>query len=163
MYDPDQLRLLIIRPTLLAMGLHSPDAEELMMGTCAQESKGGTYLKQVNGIAYGAWQMEPATHDDIWTRFLPNQHIKCSLMVNHCQIRTKPDASIMIYHLTYACAMARLHYYRKPGVIPKTLEGQAAYYKEFYNTKSGKATEQQYIENYLAFTGNKKKIVKDNK
>jgi hypothetical protein len=160
MYDPDQLRLLIIRPTLLALGLHSPDAEELMMGTCAQESRGGTYLKQVNGIAYGAWQMEPATHDDIWKRFLPNQHIKCSLMVNHCQIRTKPDSSIMVYHLTYACAMARLHYFRKPGVIPKTLAEQAEYWKVNYNSLKGKGTPEEYITSYEAFIGKPKKGAK---
>lgn len=157
MYDPDQLRLLIIRPTLLALGLHSPEAEELMMGTCAQESKGGTYLKQVNGIAYGAWQMEPTTHDDIWTRFLPNQPIKCSLMVNHCQIRTKPDAAMMVYHLTYACAMARLHYFRADGAIPRSLEDQAAYYKRYYNTPKGAATPEEYITNYEAFLGKPKK------
>lgn len=151
MYDPDQLRLLIVRPTLLALGLHSAEAEELMLGTCAQESKGGTYLKQVNGIAYGAWQMEPTTHDDIWIRFLPNQPIKCSLMVNHCQIRTKPDASVMVYHLTYACAMARLHYFRAEGAIPRSLEDQARYYKKVWNTNLGKATPEEYIQNYNLF------------
>jgi hypothetical protein len=157
MYDPDQLRLLIIRPTLLSLGLHSPEAEELMMGTCAQESKGGTYLKQVQGIALGAWQMEPTTHDDIWARYLPHQTIKCSLMVNHCQIRTKPDANIMIYHLTYACSMARLAYARHNEVIPKTIEEQATYWKRFYNTGKGAGEVDEYVKNYQLFVGSGKK------
>ncbi len=131
-----------------------------MLGTCAQESKGGTYLKQVNGIAYGAWQMEPTTHDDIWLRFLPNQPIKCSLMVNHCQIRTKPDASIMLYHLTYACAMARLHYSRNPDPIPNTLEEQAKYWKSNYNSMKGKGTVEEYMISYEAFLGKPKKGAK---
>jgi len=157
MYDPDQLRLLIIRPTLLAMGLHSPQAEELMMGTCAHESKGGTYIKQINGAALGAWQMEEATHNDLWARYLPNQPIKCSLMVNHCQIRTKPSADIMIYHLTYACAMARLHYSRFEEQIPRTLEGQAQYWKTYYNTRKGAGTVEQYINSYNDFINKPKK------
>lgn len=141
-----------MRPTLIAIGLHSPQAEELMIGTCAHESKGMTYLKQIEGPAIGPWQMEQATHDDIWKRYLPNQHIKCSLMVNFCQIRTQPSADIMIYHLTYACAMARLAYARHEEPIPKTLEQQAEYYKIFWNTKLGKANVQEYIDNYNFFT-----------
>lgn len=160
MYNAEQLRLLIIRPTLSALGLNSPAAEELMMGTCAHESKGGTYLKQLNGPALGAWQMEQATHDDIWKRYLPNQPIKCSLMVNHCQIRTQPAAEIMVYHLTYACAMARLAYARHEEVIPKDLEGQAAYWKQYYNTKKGSGTVEEYIADYQAFIGSVKKGAK---
>ena len=160
MYDVDQLRLLIIRPTLLAMGLHSPQAEELMLGTCAHESKGGTYLKQVNGPALGAWQMEEATHNDIWRRYLPNQPIKCSLMVNHCQIRTQPPAAIMIYHLTYACAMARLHYARFDEFIPKDLQGQAEYWKQYYNTSKGAGSVEQYIDSYNAFVSKPKRGAK---
>lgn len=160
MYDPEQLRLLIIRPTLLALGLHSLAAEELMLGTCAHESKGGTYLKQVNGPALGAWQMEMATHDDIWKRYLPNQPIKSSLMANHCQIRTRPSAEIMVYHLTYACAMARLCYARHAETIPKDLEGQAEYWKQYYNTKKGAGTVEAYIESYQTFIGKPRKSVK---
>jgi len=128
-----------------------------MLGTCAQESKGGTYLKQVQGIALGAWQMEPATHDDIWKRYLPNQPIICSKMVNHCQIRTQPSADIMMYHLTYACAMARLLYHRHPEPIPKGVEEQAKMWKKVYNSSKGAGDTDEYVRNYTLFIGPVKK------
>lgn len=140
----------------MAIGLHSPQAEELMIGTCAHESKGGTYLKQVGGPAIGIWQMEQPTHDDIWRRYLPSQPIKSSLMANHCQIRTQPSADIMMYHLTYACAMARLAYARHEEPIPKTIEEQALYWKHFYNTSKGGGTVEEYINDYQNFIGKKK-------
>jgi len=174
MYNESQLRLLIIRPTLLVLGLHSPEAEELMIGTCAHESLGGTYLKQVSGIALGAWQMEPSTHNDIWKSYLPNQTFIVNKLIDYCKLRdslgrdaltglSRPDPNMMIYHLRYACAMARIHYHRKPEPIPKDLDAQALYYKLYWNTKLGKATPEQYIEHYLAFVGEKKKVVKPNK
>jgi hypothetical protein len=100
--------------------------------------------------------MEKATHDDMWKRYLPNQHIKCSLMVNFCQIRTQPPAEIMMYHLTYACAMARLAYARHEEPIPKTIEEQALYWKHFYNTAKGGGTVEEYITDYQTFMGKKK-------
>ncbi|KAF0118141.1 MAG: hypothetical protein FD149_866 [Rhodospirillaceae bacterium] len=61
----------VIRPTLLHLGLHSPAAEALLLGTAIQESRLGTYLRQTGGgPALGVYQMEPATHEDIWTNFL---------------------------------------------------------------------------------------------
>ena len=169
MYDPDQLRLLIVRPTLLVLGLHSAEAEELMLGTCAHESKGGTYLKQIGGIALGAWQMEPATHNDIWKCYLPNQTFIVNKLIDYCKLRdslgrdaltglSRPDPDMMIHHLRYACAMARIHYHRKPEPIPKDLDAQAVFWKLYYNTPKGKGTPEQYISDYNLFIGAKKKV-----
>lgn len=64
----EQLRLYVIRPTLEKIELWSEAAENLLLGTTAQESHMGTYIKQVGkGPALGIYQMEPATHKDIWT------------------------------------------------------------------------------------------------
>lgn len=129
-----------------------------MMGTCAHESKGGTYLKQENGPALGAWQMEPATHDDIWKNYLPNQGQLTSRLANFCIVGAseRPKAEYMIYHLTYACAMARIHYHRRNMLVPKTLEEQAQFWKEYYNTPKGEGKPEQYIADYNAFIGVKK-------
>lgn len=154
MYNAEQLRLLIIRPTLSALALYSPEAEELMMGTCAHESKGGTFLKQENGPALGAWQMEPATHDDIWKNYLPHQTVLASKLINFCRVGVSehPRAEYMIYHLNYACSMARILYHRKHAPMPKTLEEQAQVYVEYYNA-GGKATVEEYIDDYRRFVG----------
>ena len=62
MIDNKQLRELIIGPSLDALQMYSKEAEEILVFTCASESLGGTYLKQVKGPALGIYQMEPATY-----------------------------------------------------------------------------------------------------
>jgi hypothetical protein len=46
------------------------------------------------------------------------------------------------------CLFARMHYFRVPSAIPESLEEQAAYYKQYYNSPLGAATVEQYIDNY---------------
>ena len=70
MIDKTQLRTLV-KDVLTFLNLHSQAAEDLVMGTIAQESRMGTYIRQLgNGPALGISQMEPATHNDIWNNFL---------------------------------------------------------------------------------------------
>ena len=73
--NKDQFRDLI-RRTLKDITLYSEDAVDLLMMTAAAESNLGEYLRQINGPALGAFQMEPGTHDDIWKNYLnPKQHL----------------------------------------------------------------------------------------
>ena len=65
-----QIRSLVIKPALTKINLWSRSAEELILGTAIVES-GLTYLKQHgDGPALGLWQVEPATHEDLYTNFL---------------------------------------------------------------------------------------------
>ena len=52
--------------------------------------------------------------------------------------------------LAYACAMARIHYLRKPEPLPAhdDIEGLARYWKEHYNTFLGKGTVEEFVHNY---------------
>ena len=69
--DPVQLRTLVIRPALDAIGLGGDAAEEQMLGIVLQESSGGRYLHQLGaGPAEGIDQLEPATANDIDTNYL---------------------------------------------------------------------------------------------
>ncbi|HQO65941.1 MAG TPA: two-component regulator propeller domain-containing protein, partial [Spirochaetales bacterium] len=76
------LRDLIIRPTLVDMGHYSPEAEALLLGIAAQEARGGRYLAQLRGPARGIYQMEPATHDDLWRHFLPSRRPLKALLLS---------------------------------------------------------------------------------
>jgi hypothetical protein len=49
------LRQYVIRPTLQRLGLWSLAAENLLLGTAAQESKLGYYLHQLEGPALGLY------------------------------------------------------------------------------------------------------------
>lgn len=46
------------------------------------------------------------------------------------------------------CLFARLHYLWRPGRIPDTLQGQAAYWKRHYNTVAGAGTVAKYLRDW---------------
>lgn len=145
MFDCKQFRGLVVQPVLEDLGLWSQEAEDLLIGTAAVESKLGTYLHQVGGgPAKGVFQMEPATHDDIWNNYLKYKH---TLYDSLKFIAPASDAEALIYNLSYATAMARIHYLRVPEAIPKRvyfgskdsyIAALGAYWKEHYNTYKGK-------------------------
>jgi hypothetical protein len=165
MLDNTQFRELVIKPVLKAMSMWTQNAEDLLVGTCAQESKGGEYLIQkidkntpIETLnqrigAVGIYQMEPRTHDDIWKNYLPSQPKITNDMMQVCCFSRKPTSDMLIYNLYYATAMARIFYHRLQEVIPATLDLQATYYKSHYNTSVGGATENEYISNYNLFCG----------
>lgn len=147
MLDIKQFRERIVRPVLHGLGMWNEYAEELMLGTCAVESAGGTYLVQLNnGPALGIYQMEPKTHDDIWAKWLPNNPAIAANLMNSCMMAMKPRADMMVYNLYYATAMARLQYWRVgQGPIPATPEEQALYWVKYYNC-GGAGTVEKYLE-----------------
>lgn len=149
---PMQFRKLIITPTLQRIGFLTVAAEELVLGIAIQES-GLQYLKQLGmGPALGLWQMEPASHDDIWRNFLSSRPKLASDILGPY---SKPDADRMVWDLTYACAMCRIHLFRAPGDLPRAgdLAGQAAYWKRHYNTLRGAGTVAEYIANWKKVMG----------
>lgn len=167
MLDETQLREAIIRPALEKIKLYSKDAEELLVATLAHESKGGTYLVQINGPALGIYQMEPFTHDDVWRTFLSKDAQLAYYILSGCRYLQKPDANEMINNLFYATMMARAMYRRVKEPLPNytDIEGIAKYWKKHYNTEKGSGTIQEFIESYNKYTGNtagleKKRVLK---
>ena len=150
-FDASQLRFLIVKPVLIGINMWSQEAEDLMMGTAAQESLLGKYIKQDHGPALGIFQMEPRTHDDIWTRYLTQNPKVCNDLMITCKFANKPTKEMLVYNLFYAAAMTRVFYRRIPDTIPRTLEGQAEYWKTWYNTPQGAGSTSQYIANYNRF------------
>lgn len=147
--DAHQLRHEIVRPALQLIGMYSPAAECLVMGTAAQESR-LAYVRQIKGPALSLWQMEPATHDDIWQHWLVykpdvQQDVLAAIYVN-----TPPDAERLVWDLRYGAIMCRLHYRRQPEALPAPddIWSMAAYWKRTYNTALGKGTEQEFVRNY---------------
>lgn len=148
--NPQQLHDLIIKPTLEYMGgnYYSKESAFLLLCTAAIESDCGYYIKQINGPALGIWQMEPATHDDIWGNcdaiFSDSfaSHIK-DLTPNYIHSGDKD----LTQSPMYACAMARLKYSMDPNPLPKLTGDNNAdsrafydYYKRVYNTELGAST-----------------------
>ena len=138
MLNCNQFRKLIIQPALKRIELYSQEAEDLLVGTCGQESKGGTYLfqqgtnpdlnssLQKNILAVGIYQMEPRTHDDLWDNYI-FEHEKLAALL-------KPFAECtaykMVYDLYYATIMARIFYLRVPEPTPKPQDSNARIFIE---------------------------------
>lgn len=150
--NPGQLRHLVISPALVSIGLGGQAAEELLLGTALQESECGTYLHQLGqGPAIGIFQMEPRTHDDLWTTFL-SRRADLSARVSSLLMPGQSRLDQLAGNLLYAAAMARLLYYRCPEPLPfpGDIPAQAAFYKRWYNTAQGAASVESYLQRWKA-------------
>lgn len=154
MIRADHLTREVVKPVLRHLNLWSLAAENLILGTAAVESNMGTYLRQLGGgPAMGIWQMEPATHADIWRNYLryqPETAGKVAQLVPplywHEGDEVPVDAEALI-DLRYACAMARIHYRRVKAPLPGPTDwhGLEAYHKAHYNTVLGKTRPGEFI------------------
>ncbi|WP_415500068.1 hypothetical protein [Acetobacter sp.] len=134
-----QFKTLVVRPALAQIGLSTDAAVNLLTGTALAES-GLVWLAQIRGPALGVFQMEPATHDDCWRTFLPSQPILAAWL-RQMAGQDMPAATVMVGNLAYACAMARVKYYRAAQLLPSASDasGLSAYHKQHYNTPLGSA------------------------
>lgn len=157
------LALFVVVPTLArlvcedAPGIDSPAAVELLLGTAAQES-GFRALDQITGRddrtlgpAYGLFQMEPTTLDDLYQTYLVR---KPGLRARLDRLRAPdPDPTTqLVTNLAYAVAAARIRYYRSSVRLaaPGDVEGHARVWKEVYNTRLGKGRPEDFVANYRA-------------
>lgn len=153
--DAKQLRELIIRPTLKHLDPEIPystEAEDLLLATACAESQCGYYIKQIGGgPAEGIWQMEPETENDNWENFIYHRG-ELEELIKYFYIPWQ-SYSLMILSPTYACAQARVKYYRDPEPLPKNngyqtdyILDMAEYWKRVYNTESGKGTLEGFLQ-----------------
>lgn len=128
----------VITPVLQKFDLWSPAATILLLGTAMVESR-LKYIHQIGGPALGVYQMEPATHDDIWENYLK---YRCGLATTVFQMAHDPYD--MQGNLYYATLMCRLHYRRVSEPLPLiTAEAMARYHKKYYNTVLGKTNPEE--------------------
>jgi hypothetical protein len=149
----DQLREFVVRPTLQYIELWSHGAENLVLGTALVESK-AEYIHQVRGPALGLWQMEPATHDDIWDNYLSHpsrEQLREWVRSLQTESVITDGAREMIGNLYYGAAMCRIHYRRSPRKIPdaKDAQGMAEMWKAFYNTARGAGTVAKALPHFI--------------
>jgi hypothetical protein len=145
--DRYQLRNLVNR-VLLDIELSSPHASNLIIGTIAQESGLGEYIKQLGGgPARGITQMERLTfnsHVNWMFTYKPTLPVKI-------QDSTGIDFfkfEYLEWNLALSIAMTRVHYFRVPKPLPDSISGYANYWKRYYNTYKRKGTVIEFIRNY---------------
>ena len=151
MIDKKQLIQAIISIlTPAPVSFASSSAITLLVLTAATESKGGTYIKQINGPACGIFQMEPFTCRDIEARAPGALH--------EWLVKMRGDYEhdyAMTYHLDYAIAVARVKYFmvREPLPTPDNIIGMALYWKKDWNTYEGAGKVDTAVDNYNLYIG----------
>jgi len=148
MINKTQLRDLIVRATG-AIGLQHPAATNLLLGTAAQESRMGHYMRQLyGGPALGILQMEPATFE-YHVKYLNKRPELKAAILQFCGV-TELRAEYLEFNNAFAICMSRVHYYRIRKALPQAhdIAGLAKYWKIYYNSILGKGTEKEFIENY---------------
>ncbi len=151
--DSLHFRLHVVRPTLERLELRSEAAENLVVGTALHESGGLRWLEQLGGgPARGVYQIEPATHDDMWKNFLGYRH-QLADTVGALLASAPSRHDQLVTNLAYATAMARVHYLRVPEPLPKAddVHALARYWKAHYNTALGAGAAEDFAANYLRF------------
>lgn len=152
-----EYHLFVLKPTLAHLQLGSEAAERLLLSTIAHETQ-GIHLDQrlskddsTLGPAFGIFQIEPATHADLYANFLnfPNraQHKK---MLTNLRAGWPEPMHQLVTNLAYATGVARFIYYRdsQPLPEPHDTDGLWKYYKRVFNTPSGAATKKGWMHWY---------------
>jgi len=140
-------------------------AAKLLFGIAAQESDGFRAVRQYGFTwqsdvgAFGLWQVEQGSMADSlaylqkhfalasrsadwlyqWEHAAPNWYANIPIPI---------IARLSIGWHRLSCLLARVHLLRRPEPIPSDLEGQAAYWKRWYNTPAGAGTVEQYMEHW---------------
>lgn len=128
--------------------LDSSAAVNLLLGTAAQESAFGTYLRQINGPALGVFQMEDQTFEWLQEKYT---ELKTPTVG---QLRWA-EFEMLEYDLWLAILFARLRYRVVPSPLPaaEDIRGLAEYWKQHYNTPAGRGTVEQFVKNYTKYIG----------
>ena len=139
----------IVEHVLKGLEMYSQDAFDLVMRTGMQESR-FEHLEQLGeGPALGFFQVELGMTgaEDAWYNYLVYRE-KLRLKFDLLNIPLGPwDAFTIMSNIALQVALCRFKYRRDPAPIPSTIEEQADYYKQIYNTPLGKATVEEFIAN----------------
>ena len=132
----------------------SKDAINLLVATGIVESR-YEYLRQMgDGPARSFWQVEAATAVDNLAHYLkhrPELMKKCAeasmVDIKHWQnFDEKIWEKILEKNIAAGIVHARLKYWRVPKRMPNTHEGQADYWKKYYNTEGRKGDPEEFVE-----------------
>lgn len=160
MLNVTQFRADVVAPVLSVLGqwnaiMNTPSAENLLVGTALQESS-LTYLRQLGGgPALGVMQVEPNTHDDVWSNFLDFRNDLAGVVKGLSAGATSGTnaANQLTWNLGYSVAIARVIYWRIPDALPAAddIQGLGQFWKDHYNTAGGAGTAEEWVANYQRY------------
>ena len=155
MISINQMRSLIESTcSILGDKYSSPEAVELVLATGIVESR-YEYIRQMgDGPARSFWQVEPASAVDNLAHYLVHR----SSLMQKCAEASLVDlkhwqnydeqvwADILEKNIASGIIHCRLKYWRVPKRMPNTIEGQADYWKKYYNTEGGAGDPEHFVE-----------------
>jgi hypothetical protein len=156
MLDKKQMRS-IINDVLQKLGdkYAAPEAIDLVYNTGLVESK-YVYLMQKGGnnIARGFFQCEPWVAMSLCKDYLQYRQKLMKNVAEICHLDwsyfNDPDEdkwrSVLTTNIIAQIVVCRLHYWRVPKKLPRTLEEMAHFWKDFYNTAKGSGTPAHFAE-----------------
>ena len=136
----------LIERTLKEYGLYSEAATNLLLGTAAQESSFGKYLRQLNnGPALSIFQIERPTFN--WLKDTFKKKFKLDDV----------EFEEIEWNLKKAIVFCRLRYFVVPHPLPDAddINALAAYWKKYYNTALGAGKIEEFISNYKKYVEGK--------
>ena len=151
---PNSFQELYVQPVLHHLAPiipYSPEAIQLIVGIAAHESGDFQHVLQIGGgPALGYGQIEPLTHGDVWLNWLAYRR---ELAKKVWQVSSeKPFTRVpriveLTYNPSYMVAIMRCILRRAPEPLPAVgdYEGQARYWKRYYNTEEGKGLPLDYL------------------
>jgi len=121
---------------------NSPAAVNLLLGTAAQESFFGKYIRQIRGPALGVFQIEPETFKWLKQKYKGEYPILRSYTAKQLE-----------WDLRAGIIFARLRYWVVPDPLPEPddVEGLGEYWNDFYNANPHKGTVEEFKKRYEQF------------
>ena len=110
------LEQLVIKPVLTSLGIDSPAARQLLLGTAASETDFGEGI----GDHIGIYGISSAQHREVWDKhlaFMPELASKVRSLASRDDFLKDPDAELR-YNLAYGTAIAWLIYQFNAETIP---------------------------------------------
>jgi len=138
----------IVEPTLRAMRMRDERARRLLVLTGSLESDFNALVQIGGGPAVSPFQIEWATFDDIFDRYLRR---RADLMARVRQTMTPMAPRVQLPgNPLFACAIARIKYWMDEADLPHADDADAmgAYYKRVFNTAGGKGDAKKAAARY---------------
>jgi hypothetical protein len=121
-------------------------AEQLVLGTCIQESSLVYREQHGGGPALGLFQMEPATHKDCWKNFLAFRKPLADKVRQTLLPGQEAVPETMKENDRYAAAMCLVLYLRAGETLPNAgdIAAMARHWKQHYNTPGGRGKPEEF-------------------
>ena len=127
------------------IGIKKTDEAAALIFETGNAESGYRHLEQIGGPAKGFFQIEGWVIKDCWDNYIVFRKSIQKFLEGY---GFDPDNMefCLTSNIALQIAFCRICYRRKPGSIPKDIEGRAAYWKKHYNTPLGRGTVEHYLE-----------------